>query len=615
MLLFIKIIRSTLLLLILLFRVPELSADSIDLNIGVLAYDGKEQALERWTPTTEYLNEQIPGYNFLIKPLIHSEIEQEITKNKLHFVLTNPGHYVNLEFKFGVSRIATYKSSYKKQTLNRFGAVIFTRKNGAVKSIHDLKGKTLAAVSDRAFGGYLLALQKLSSSDALLSESINFVWLGFPQEDIVRAVINGIADAGTVRPGVIEKMIYEGFLKAEQIQVIAPNHQVNYPLRLSTELFPEWPFARLPETDISISEKVALALLSMPEDSITAQASRGSGWTIPADYSAVHKLYQELGLPPYVPPTTSLAMILKIYYPWVILLVLLFATFLIVIRKLQKANTELRQSRIKLAIQQAQLEEEVKGRNQELSSLTQKLENDGQNLAHKESNIREACEILRAMTEITTRNDLTHEQRLQSIVDISGHHMHAHRVVLSSVEHQEMSVCATSPSESGKHDLPLQSDQISKALETNETIMVPEFQPGIDYLIHPIVLSDKLSCVIEMLIDSKNKQELKSQEIIFGQELLNLILRWAANELMHMQEKESIKKHLAEDLERFGQLTRRERQVLDLMSEGLSNKLIADRLNIGIRTVELHRSNLLKKTGLKSSLEVIRSATRAGLLD
>ena len=45
---------------------------------------------------------------------------------------------------------------------------------------------------------------------------------------------------------------------------------------------------------------------------------------------------------------------------------------------------------------------------------------------------------------------------------------------------------------------------------------------------------------------------------------------------------------------------------MDLMVRGLANKLIAAELNIGIRTVESHRANLLKKMGTASLSELTR---------
>lgn len=56
-------------------------------------------------------------------------------------------------------------------------------------------------------------------------------------------------------------------------------------------------------------------------------------------------------------------------------------------------------------------------------------------------------------------------------------------------------------------------------------------------------------------------------------------------------------------------LTRRERQVLDLILAGKLNKQIAAELGIGIRTVETHRAQLMRKTACRSLAELIRTAS------
>jgi len=55
-------------------------------------------------------------------------------------------------------------------------------------------------------------------------------------------------------------------------------------------------------------------------------------------------------------------------------------------------------------------------------------------------------------------------------------------------------------------------------------------------------------------------------------------------------------------------LTPRERQVLELVVAGKLNKTIADVLGISIKTVELHRSNLMGKLGARNVAELIRIA-------
>lgn len=64
---------------------------------------------------------------------------------------------------------------------------------------------------------------------------------------------------------------------------------------------------------------------------------------------------------------------------------------------------------------------------------------------------------------------------------------------------------------------------------------------------------------------------------------------------------------------RFTGLTRREHDVLALIIDGESNKGIARKLDISIKTVEIHRSKLMQKTGARSATELVRLAVQSGM--
>jgi two-component system response regulator DctR len=58
--------------------------------------------------------------------------------------------------------------------------------------------------------------------------------------------------------------------------------------------------------------------------------------------------------------------------------------------------------------------------------------------------------------------------------------------------------------------------------------------------------------------------------------------------------------------EGLASLTAREREILDLIVEGHYNKVIADRLGIAMRTVEVYRARIFEKMGVKSAVELAR---------
>lgn len=66
---------------------------------------------------------------------------------------------------------------------------------------------------------------------------------------------------------------------------------------------------------------------------------------------------------------------------------------------------------------------------------------------------------------------------------------------------------------------------------------------------------------------------------------------------------------------RIDRLTRREREVLGGVANGLSNRLIGEKLSISPRTVEIHRANMLNKLGANHTSDAIRIAIEASLVN
>ncbi|MBN1179521.1 MAG: response regulator transcription factor [Anaerolineae bacterium] len=64
----------------------------------------------------------------------------------------------------------------------------------------------------------------------------------------------------------------------------------------------------------------------------------------------------------------------------------------------------------------------------------------------------------------------------------------------------------------------------------------------------------------------------------------------------------------------YDELTPRQREVLTMIAEGLSNQDIATRLEISVRTVERHRENIIKQLNLHSRADLVKYALRKGLI-
>ena len=63
-----------------------------------------------------------------------------------------------------------------------------------------------------------------------------------------------------------------------------------------------------------------------------------------------------------------------------------------------------------------------------------------------------------------------------------------------------------------------------------------------------------------------------------------------------------------------GALTAREREVLILVAQGQTNQAIAEQLGLSRKTVDVHRTNLMRKLGLHDVTELVKYALRTGLI-
>ena len=95
-------------------------------------------------------------------------------------------------------------------------------------------------------------------------------------------------------------------------------------------------------------------------------------------------------------------------------------------------------------------------------------------------------------------------------------------------------------------------------------------------------------------------------------EELSTALRRVAGEA-EMQARQ--RRRAVEARTRIAMLSNREREVLDRLSEGCSNKVIARELAISPRTVEIHRGNMMEKLGARHAAEAVRLCLEAGLAD
>ena len=275
-------------------------ASATDVKIGVLSIRGPEDAIKFWQQIADHLNANITDHHFVIVPKSYKDMEQAVANGDMEFVVANPAQYIELSEKYGISRIVTQISHVGQIESPYIGSVIFTKANRTdISILSDLRGKSLVTASKTAFASWLVTRDELKRQGILSKDLASVQFTGSSSDKAVLAVKNSESDAGAVRTGVLEQLAQEDKIALSDFRIINQKHVEGFPFLLSSELYPDFAFARLKQTDKQLANRVAAQLLLLSHDTPTKRYPNPIGWSVPDNYDNVRKLLQEWRLPPY----------------------------------------------------------------------------------------------------------------------------------------------------------------------------------------------------------------------------------------------------------------------------------------------------------------------------
>ena len=273
-------------------------SDPPTVSIGVIAFRDLETTARQWEPLGKFLNERVLEHRFVIRPLFIDDLSKAVAQDEVAFVLTQPEHYVILREQYGLAAVATLVTRVGDKQVSRMGGVIFTRASrDDIRELNDLHGKRIAAIAEQSLGGFRAQQWVLHQSGIDIEQSAKVQFTGPPQDRIIDDILAGRADVGFVRTGLIESLIDEGKLKRNALKVINLRQEPGFPLLLSTELFPEWPFSARRWVPDTLVKAVTMALLQYGTDGAPS-TSRIAGFSPPADYAPLERMLYTLGAHP-----------------------------------------------------------------------------------------------------------------------------------------------------------------------------------------------------------------------------------------------------------------------------------------------------------------------------
>jgi diguanylate cyclase (GGDEF)-like protein/PAS domain S-box-containing protein len=322
------------------------------LRIGVLAYRGADRARQEWQAHADYLGQKLAPQRFRIVPLTLAEFAPAIAARSIDLVITNTGHYVELEADGVISRIATMRVSGPEGPVDRFGGTVIARSDRAdLSGFADLRGKRLAVPDTKGFGGWQVHLRDARAAGLDLNHDLSEVLELQAQDKVVAAVLAGRADAGFVRSDLIESLAAAGKLDLAALKVIGERKTPGFPYRHSSQLYPHWPFAKLDHVPEELTRDLLIALLELTSGHPAARAAGIHGWTLPQNYQSVHELFLEFRLGPYADLPIEVGDLVARYGRRLALAGAAVISFLLVLLWwISRTNLELRRSRDRLQL-------------------------------------------------------------------------------------------------------------------------------------------------------------------------------------------------------------------------------------------------------------------------
>lgn len=362
-----------------LFFTLQLAYTAETYSIGVLSLRGDINNETKWEPTAKYLNQKLSPIKFSIKPLEYCEVESAISTRSVDFFIVNPALYINLEYQYGASRIATLKNKgVNGEDQLFYSTVIFTTTdNNKINSLEDVESKKVGAVHRESLGGWIIAQRELLRHGVDAKKELLKLYFFSTHDRVVKEVLSKKVDVGIVRTEILEKMAKENKIDLTKIKVLNSQQHKGFNYLHSSELYPEWVLAKTEATEQKISDMVLSELLKLKATDEASLASETNGWSTPQMYEPVRECLRILSLKPYEKTDMTLYELLDRYRYQTLALLAMFITVLLLALYIARTNRKLNATKLNLESEiehRKETQDQLILRQNELDVLTNYLE-------------------------------------------------------------------------------------------------------------------------------------------------------------------------------------------------------------------------------------------------
>ena len=258
-----------------------------DWKIGILAKRGAMHTHATWQPWIDALNKTFaPKNHFSLVTLDLNDLAKRQAQG-VDFILTNQSQFFYLNNK-EVRWLATLKSTNQKPSMNGIGSAIFVRKNSPFYKLKDLENKTISAVGENAFGGFLLGYNEFYKQGLIENKNLHIKFTGFPVDNTLLLLKEKKVDGAIVPTCIFESLVNEHVIKKENYRLLAGKNNENQQHCLtSTTLLPNWSLAVMPQVPSALAAKLVSYLLTQKSPNLPQ-------WIPPYSTAQADKLMRQL---------------------------------------------------------------------------------------------------------------------------------------------------------------------------------------------------------------------------------------------------------------------------------------------------------------------------------
>eukprot|EP00730_Choanoeca_flexa_P005195 TRINITY_DN11901_c0_g1_i13.p3 TRINITY_DN11901_c0_g1~~TRINITY_DN11901_c0_g1_i13.p3 ORF type:complete len:453 (+),score=41.14 TRINITY_DN11901_c0_g1_i13:417-1775(+) len=267
------------------------------------------QIFPKYEPTFhQYLNETAAKrFNNLVEfEAVYSDAVDTYyaigREEKADFIFSDPFFSACLSAEFDYGYIATIADLREGYVVSQYGGVIVTLESRQdINVLPDLVGKRIATRTISSIVDFMMQWREMKRADTNPMMTSRQIIFTTQLEDPMRILLRGEADVAFMRADVLYNMINSGAVNRSDVKIVDEQIHLQpdrtaYPLRVSTQLYPEWPVLAAPQVPASVRRMVVEALLALNSSHPAAIEGEYHSWQAPLSYSTVKALQAQLEL-------------------------------------------------------------------------------------------------------------------------------------------------------------------------------------------------------------------------------------------------------------------------------------------------------------------------------